>query len=246
MRSVGEPPLVGVTVAVTRPSQRADSLVHGLDALGATTLVLPLIRIEALEDSTDLTAALDCVDRYDWVVLTSANGVAAVGVDGARALGKVRVAAVGPATAAALRDAQIEPAYVPARYAAEEIAAGLEPLRDLRILLLQADLADAGLAEILRSRGAAVDAVTAYRTVDVERAPAELEELRAADAVVLASGSAARSLASQGGAGAALVVCIGPKTADIAREVGLPVGLLAREATGEGIIQALVAHFQEI
>jgi len=62
---------------------------------------------------------------------------------------------------------------------------------------------------------------------------------------VLASGSAARSLASRGGAGEALVVCIGPKTAEAAREAGLPVGLVADEATVDGIIQALVAHFGE-
>ncbi|HXG75811.1 MAG TPA: uroporphyrinogen-III synthase, partial [Gaiellaceae bacterium] len=64
-------------------------------------------------------------------------------------------------------------------------------------------------------------------------------------AVVLASGSAARSLAAQGGAGDALVVCIGPRTAEAAAEVGLRVGLVADEATAEGIIRALVSHFAE-
>ncbi len=81
----------------------------------------------------------------------------------------------------------------------------------------------------------------------MERAAAEdeLTELRAADAIVLMSGSAARSLADQGGAGRALVVCIGPRTADVAREAGLTVGLIAHEATSEGIIQALTSHFGE-
>ena len=87
--------------------------------------------------------------------------------------------------------------------------------------------------------------MTAYRTVPVERTASELAELRAADAVVLASGSAARSLALQGGAGDALVACIGPKTAEIAREVGLPDGIVADEATAKGIIHALVDHFEE-
>jgi uroporphyrinogen-III synthase len=87
--------------------------------------------------------------------------------------------------------------------------------------------------------------VTVYRTVETERTPAELAELRAADALVLMSGSAARSLARHGGAGDALVVCIGPKTAAVAREVGLQVGLVAREATSEGIIHALTSHFGE-
>jgi uroporphyrinogen-III synthase len=135
---------------------------------------------------------------------------------------------------------------VPEHFAAEPIVAGLEPLAGSRILLPQADIADPGLAEELRKRSAIVDAISAYRTAEVERTPGELAELRSADAVVLASGSAARSLASRGGAGGALVVCIGPKTADVAREVGLPVGFVAHEATAKGIIQALVSHFQEI
>jgi uroporphyrinogen-III synthase len=113
------------------------------------------------------------------------------------------------------------------------------------VLLPQADIADSALADGLRQGGATVTVVTAYRTIPVERSASELTELRAADAVVFASGSAARSLASQGGAGEALVVCIGPKTAEAASAVGLPVGLVADEATAEGIIHALTEHFGE-
>ncbi len=139
----------------------------------------------------------------------------------------------------------VEPSFVPERFAGEELAAGLGPLGEARILLPQADIADPGLAEELRGRGAVVDVLPTYRTVEVELTAAELAELRSAHVVVLASGSAARSLASHGGAADALVLCIGPKTAVAAREVGLPVGLVAHEATSEGMIQALVLHFQE-
>ncbi len=78
----------------------------------------------------------------------------------------------------------------------------------------------------------------------VERTASELDELRTADAVLLASGSAARSLASQGGAGDALVVCIGPKTATAAHDAGLPEGIVADEASAQGIINALSSHFE--
>jgi uroporphyrinogen-III synthase len=197
--------------------------------------VLPLIAIEPLDDVGRAAAG-----AYDWVVFTSANAVAATRVPPG-----ARVATVGPATADAVRVQGVEPAFVPERFAAEEIASGLEPLAGARVLLPQADIADPALAEELRRRGATVEAVTAYRTVELERTGEELADLRAADAVVLASGSAALSLARQGGAGTALVVCIGPKTADAARAAGLEVGLVAREATAEGIIHALTSHFGE-
>jgi uroporphyrinogen-III synthase len=155
------------------------------------------------------------------------------------------VAVVGSATATAARAAGLEPAFVPERFAAEEIAAGLEPVKGLRILLPQADLADPGLAEELRRRGAEVNAVVAYRTVEVEQTPEALAELRGADVVVLASGSAVRSLAAQGGPGGAAVVCIGPRTAAVAREVGFSVGVVADEASADGLVRALLAHFGE-
>jgi len=242
---VAERPLEGRRIVVTRPPSRADVLAGELGRLGATTLVVPLVRIEPPEDASALERALADLDRYDWLVFTSANGVDAVRKLAAN-LGDARIAAVGPVTAAAVRTLGVEPSFVPERFAAEDIVAGVDPLSGARILLPQADIADPGLAEELRKRGAIVDAIPAYRTVEVAPRASELAELRAADAVVLASGSAARSLASRGGAGEALVVCIGPKTADAARDVGLPVGLVAREATSEGIIQALVSHFQEL
>ena len=236
---MADPPLAGRRIVVTRPREQAEALAGMLERLGATALVLPFVEIRPGEDLERIASTTG----YDWIVFTSANSVAAAGprVTG----GEARVAAVGPATADAVRTLGLEPAFVPDRYAADEIASGLEPLPGSRVLLPQADLADPALATELRARGATVEVVTAYRTVEVERTSAELANLRAADAVVLMSGSAARSLARQGGAGDALVVCIGPKTAAVAGEVGLKVGLVAREATSEGIIHALTSHFGE-
>jgi uroporphyrinogen-III synthase len=244
---VADGPLQGRRIVVTRPHGQAVELAAELEGVGATVLALPLVAIEALSDADldSLRAALRDIERYDWVVFTSANGVAVARRLGAD-LGEARIAAVGPATAAAVRELDLEPSFVPERFAGAQIVPGLEPLSGARILLPQADIADPELAEELRNRGATVEAIPAYRTVEVERSAPELAELRAADAVVLTSGSAARSLASRGGAGDAIVLCIGPRTADVAHEVGLPVGLVAREATSEGIIQALVTHFGEM
>jgi uroporphyrinogen III methyltransferase/synthase len=237
---VAEGPLAGRRIVVTRPRAQAAPLAEALEALGATAPVLPLIEIE----TADGLRGMD-LEGYDWIVFTSANAVPALPSLQRGAGRRPRIAAVGPATADAIRSAGAEPAFVPERFAAEEIADGLEPLRGRRVLLPQADIADPGLADELRARGAATDAVVAYRTVELELPPERLEEARTADAIVLASGSAARSLARQGGSGRALVVSIGPKTAQAARDAGLPDGLVAREATAEGIIQALTSHFGE-
>jgi len=236
---VAEGPLAGRRIVVTRPERQAQPLAEALVALGAVVAVIPLVEIGAAE--------LPPLDprAYDWIVLTSANGVAACrellkGADGAH------VAVVGPATAGALRDLGLEPAFVPDRFAADAIGAGLEPLAGARVLVAQADAADPSLTEELRARGAIVDAVVAYRTE--QRVPREEEraELERADAIVLSSGSAARALGAAGGRGdPALVACIGPKTAAVAAEVGLNVGLVADEATADGIIRALQAHFGE-
>jgi uroporphyrinogen-III synthase len=236
--------LAGRRVVVTRPTAQARPLVESLERLGAAVASVPLVEIAPVEDSASLDTAGATLASYDWVVFTSANGVMAFG-ERITAIGDApRVAVVGPATAEAVRQLGVEPSFV-GRGTAEDLAAELGHADGARVLLLQADIAGPELAAGLRERGASVDAVTAYRTTGREPSDDERVALERADAIVLASGSAARSLADAGGAGDALVVCIGPKTAQVAREVGLHVGVVAGEATPEGIIRALVEHYGE-
>jgi uroporphyrinogen-III synthase len=239
---VAERPLAGRRVVVTRPEAQAGPLAAALADLGATAGVVPLIEIEPAEGGGELAALVERGD-HDWIVFTSANAVLAVG--GLLRGSQARFAAVGPATADALRAAGVEPAFVPDRFAAAEIARGLEPLAGARVLLPQSEIAEPVLADELGARGAAVDVVDAYRTVERQATAEQRATLATADAVLLASGSAARSLAGQGGAGNAVVVCIGPRTAGAARDAGLEVGLVAEDSTGEGMIRALVAYFGE-
>jgi uroporphyrinogen-III synthase len=247
-------PLAGKRIVVTRPREYATGLAGELERLGATVLVMPLLQIEPMrdKDSDRLDEVLENVSAYDWVVFTSANAVAAVQEHLAGKLEGVKIAAVGPATAAAVRTLGVEPAFVPERYASSQIADGLGPVEGQRILLPQADIAEPWLGAQLTARGAAVEAVVAYRTVAVDPSVVEAAELeRGADAVTLASGSGARSLAALAAkfplVAKALdktcLVAIGPKTAEAAREVGLNVGLVADEASAEGIVRVLVAHF---
>lgn len=233
-------PLYGVRIVVTRPESK--SLADELERLGAEVTIVPLIEIRPAEGRA-LEDAIDTMASYDWIVLTSVNGVAAV-AKGLAGLGAgARVAAVGPVTAEAIQEAGVEPAFV-AKRASDDIAAGLGDIAGKRVLLPQADIAEPHLAEELRGRGADVETVVAYRTILVEPPMWGILPLRIANAVVLASGSACRSLAAAGGAGGgAMLVCIGPKTAKVAREVGLKVGLVADETTSDGIIRALVDEF---
>ena len=239
---MADQPLSGRRIVVTRPE--AQPLADELERLGAEVTVVPLIEILPPEDHQAVETAVASFPTYDWIVLTSVNGVAAV-AKGLPGLAGPRVAAVGPVTADAIRTHGVEPAYVATR-ASDDIAGGLGALAGKRVLLPQADIADPHLAQELRSQGAEVDVLTAYRTVLVEPPMWGILPLRIADAVVLASGSACRSLAAAGGAGGgAMLVCIGPKTAKVAREVGLKVGLVADETTSDGIIRTLVTHFGE-
>jgi uroporphyrinogen-III synthase len=248
---VPEQPLAGRRIVVTRPRAQGAPLVAALERLGAVASLVPLVEVVAVDDSTELDHALRRLGRYDWVVFTSVNGVAAVGermreVGGASAW--PRVTAVGPATAAAARALGAEP-VVPERYEAAAIIERLGDIEGSRVLLPQGDRASSALADELRERAAAVDAIVAYRTVLREPSAAELAELAGAEAIVLASGSAAHSLAVAAERGPAvrapLLACIGPRTVEAARERGLQVGLVADEASADGIIRALVTHFGE-
>lgn len=244
---MAEQPLAGKRIVVTRPESKP--LAESLEALGAEVAIVPLIEIRSVEDRRPLDAALENLARYEWVVFTSVNGVAAVGERLRGISPGTRVAAVGPVTAEAVGALGVDPSFVAAR-ASEDIAQGLGPLEGTRVLLPQADIADPRLADELRERGATVDAVEAYRTVRVEPAMWGILPMTLADAIVLASGSAVRCLAAiaasfEGFGTSTVLVCIGPKTAAVAREVGLPVGLVADESTADGIIRALVSHFGE-
>lgn len=242
-------PLAGKRIVVTRPQGRGGDLPAKLERLGAVVSEVPLIEIRPLEDLRVLDEAVSDPAGFDWVVFTSENAVHAVGIRLGGPLARARVAAVGPATADAVRNFGVEPAFVPDRFAAEDVSGGLGELRGTRILLPQADIADPTLAEDLRRAGADVTPVVAYRTVETTPDMSGMLALRLADAIVLASASAARSLATVADSvqtiRGRLVVAIGPKTADAARERRLPVGLVAQEATADGIIQALVTHFSE-
>lgn len=233
--------LAGRRVVVTRAAEQAGPLVELLRAEGAEVVEVPLIRIvEPADGGAALARSLASLERYDWLVVTSPNGARAVREALAdRPLGAPQVAAVGPATAAELgRPVEL----VPERSVAEgllEVMPSAPP--GGRVLLPQADGARAALAEGLRAAGWQVDAVEAYRTVPVDPDPGLLAEAEAADALLLASGSAARAWAAATARTPRHVVTIGPVTSEVARDLGLKVDAEAADHSLAGLIDALTA-----
>lgn len=166
-------PLLGKGVVVTRAREQASGLAEALHELGADVVQFPTIEILPLADYTPVDAAIRDLPGYDWVVFTSVNGVrhfrnrlAACGLD-SRALAGRKVAAIGPATADALRVMGIEPDFIPDRYVAEGVVEGMlaHGMGGKRVLLPRAREAREVLPDELRKAGAVVDVLPVYATV---------------------------------------------------------------------------------
>lgn len=247
-------PLKGLRVLVTRTREQAGQLASALRALGAEPVECPLIEIVPPLDWAPLDAAIAQLGAYHWIVFTSANGVEAffgrlsVAGGDARSLGGTRLAAIGPATAAALASHGLRADLLPAEYVAEAVAVGMGHVKGLRVLLPRAGIARPALGQELRAAGARVEEVVAYRTIAPEGLSGRLQNVLAGcDVVTFTSSSTVRHFAEVLGreAGAAalervVVACIGPVTTQTALELGLRPAVVAEEYTTGGLVSALV------
>jgi hydroxymethylbilane synthase len=219
-------------VLVTRDTERAGPLADALRARGLDPVHVPTISVEPGRAGGPLDDAVPDAASYAWVVVTSATGADALGAAAARRstdLGPVRIASVGAATTAAVERAGGHASFVPAVAMGATLAEGLPVGAGDRVLLVRGDLADGSLADRLRARGAAVDEVLAYRTIEAPAAssPAIRAAIRAGlDGIVFSSGSTVRGLLALLEAPDRIAVlalpafCIGPSTASVARGVG--------------------------
>jgi uroporphyrinogen III methyltransferase / synthase len=253
-------PLAGRRVVVTRAREQAGELVRALADLGADVLTVPSIRIEPLADLQPLRAALDDPARYRWIVFTSQNTVQIV-CDALAAWGEApsrlaaaRVAAIGPATGAALAGRGVRVDVLPTGYVAEALVEAIAAEGDLegaQVLIPRAETARDALPEGLRARGAQVAVVPVYRTVPALDDGAALARRILAgeiDAITFTSSSTVHHFARAVGPAAArsaryAAAVIGPVTAATAREYGLPVTVEAAEYTTHGVVEALVRYF---
>ncbi|MFQ5826031.1 MAG: uroporphyrinogen-III C-methyltransferase [Dehalococcoidia bacterium] len=252
-------PLFGRRVLVTRSRTQASHLSRLLTQEGAEPIELPTIEIEPAPDLEALDSALNRLSEYNWLIFTSSNGVEAfferlkhMGRDG-RALHAAKICAIGGATAQELERHGIASDLVPQEYSSQGILHSLkaEEVRGRRFLLPRADIAGEELVGWLSGLGAKVDQVVTYRTVPASEGHMRAREvLETVDAVTFTSSSTVRGLMNLlGGDRTALqgktIACIGPVTADTARELGLEVDILAREHTIPGLVAAMTEWYEK-
>lgn len=253
-------PLAGVRVLVTRTREQAAALAGPLEALGAEVVLMPVIEVAPPVDPAPLEAALERLQTYDWLILTSVNAVkllfARLGVTAdavAARLSGVRIAAVGTATAARIARFGIEPDLVPEDFRAEGL---VESLREFGVgphtyvLIPRAAEARAVLPDELRAMGARVDAVDLYRLVSIAPDQEVLDRLSAGeiDVIAFASGSTARHFVSAleaAGVDApqvlahAQVASVGPVTSEALQKMGIHVAIEAEQSTMASLVAAI-------
>jgi len=248
-------PLAGRRVLVTRAAHQASKLSDGLRALGAEPVEVPVLEIRPPISFDPLDAALRQLDSYDWLILTSANTARALAERAAElriALAqpaRLKVAAIGEATAEAARKAGLQVALVPEAYVAESLVEGLlARAAGQRILLARAAVARDVIPDALREAGAEVDVVDAYRNVLPEAAPEQLRRAIAdgLDAATFTSSSSATHLAEAARKAGiewpfegVPAVSIGPITSQTLRDLGWPPAAEASPSDIPGLVAAI-------
>lgn len=251
-------PLLGRRVLLTRPRNQSAGLARQLERLGATVDVWPLIEIAAPRQPQLVRETLWRVQQgaFDWIVFTSANGVHAtvravetMGAD-LRLLGRVKLAAIGPATAQALASYHLRADLVPEEYRSEALAATLIPhVRGQRVLLLRADRGREILREMLADI-AHVEQIAVYSQLEIPDTPSAIaERLRRGeyDYITLTSSNLAQVFARRldpvmrNYIGTKMhLIALSPVTGDTLRQLGLPVAAEAQEYTMSGLVQAIL------
>jgi len=255
-------PLFGQTVVVTRTRQQASDLTGKLSALGAMVIEAPTIELTRPSDWKEVDEALRSAAKFDWIIFTSANGVSftrrrlfEIGLD-ARSLGRAKIAAIGPATAAAVTEQlALHVDLCPEQFVAEALADELiarSAVKSARFLLLRADIARPVLVEKLIAAGAAeVRDVSVYETHSPPSLPAEL--LEALDAkrvnwITFASGGTVRNFLKLLGPdplrrmAGVKIASIGPVTTAALKELNLQPTVQAQTFDISGLTTAIVAQ----
>ncbi len=256
-------PLWGKTVVVTRSREQASQLVELLAAAGARCLEVPTLEIVPPDDLGPMDLAIEELDCYGWVIFTSANGVKAFmnrlyeqGLD-VRAFGGRRLAAIGPATAQALREYGLVADVVPERFVAEDLAAAWRPRLEpgIRVLLARAQVARDVLPELLKKFYASVYIVPAYKAVPPATIPPQARaalEAGAVDVLTFTSSATVRNFAALVGkerlqqlAEKAVVASIGPITSATLKEYGITPRIEPKSFTIPSLVEKIVDYFKK-
>jgi uroporphyrinogen III methyltransferase / synthase len=251
-------PLFCQRIVVTRTRDQASELSQQLTERGAEVLEIPTIKIEAPDDKQSLVEAMAGLGEYDWVIFTSPNGVAQFfdyflkTFEDVRDLGALRIAAVGPATAAKIREYHLKVDLMPDEFISSKIAAAFKKYQDIenvRMLLLRAQVANREMTQSLEELGAIVDDVAIYKTVpETEDRGGLAARLLAegADWITFASGSSVENFHSRFDLPALMrkfprmkLATIGPETSKALTKLGLTMNVEANPHTIDGLVQAI-------
>ncbi len=253
-------PLFGKRILVTRARAQASEFADLLEANGAEVIQFPTIAIRPLEINS---AEIPSPDQYDWVIFTSVNAVEIYYEhlrkkrQDTRAFGGCSVCAVGPKTVDTLNSIGIYPDFVPSHASGKVVATEIENVQGKRILLPRAKIAIADMSTILRERGAHVDDVPIYDTVKVESKCSntiqkDLLEGRI-DLVTFTSSSTVTNFLEMFSSYPAKdllakvrVAVIGPTTEATVTEHGIRVDIVAKKATIESLVEAIIAEYSNL
>lgn len=256
-------PLAGRRIALTRPATASADWRARLEALGAEVVELPLIKVSKDVNLHTLAEVFQELTQYEWLVFTSVNGVKYFFeefhrvFDDIRSVGMVRIAVVGEATAAAVREQHLRVDLQPKKATAEELAKellGRESLDSAKILVVTGNQNREILVEKLHEARAIVDTLPVYKTEGTDLAADPLAgdfRTKGADAILFASPSAVQSFFDQAGAlklaakaRKPLAGSIGPTTTAAMKQLGLPVDFEAGEASLDSLVAALVGKLK--
>lgn len=256
-------PLAGKRILITRAHHQAAEMARGLESLGATVISIPTIEIRPPQSFQPLDKALKKLPAYDWLILTSVNGVSAL----SKRLDKVEmhpgmlrhlgIAAIGPATREAIEKLGLKVAVTPDEYIAESVVNALkDKVAGKRILLVRAKVARDVIPQELRKAGAEVDVAEAYETVvptnSAEKLRAALaDEAQRPHVITFTSSSTAANFVSLLGTGVSpktavqgiALASIGPVTTKTLLDSGLQADIEATDYTVPGLISAITQHF---
>lgn len=252
-------PLNGRRIAITRARDQASELAAKLTELGAEVIELPLIRVSKHIEKQSLADVLLELGGYDWIVFTSANGVRYFFeefnriFDDIRALGLLRFACIGDATAKAIRELHLkvecQPKIATAEALADELVA-TGSLDSAKVAVITGNLNRETLVEKLEAANAIVDQLQVYQTEKTDLTDdAAAADFRAkgADAILFVSSSAAQSFVDQAaalklssGARRPLAGSMGPQTSETMKAAGIPIDFTAKQPSLDSLVEALV------
>jgi uroporphyrinogen-III synthase len=245
-------------ILITRPRAQSAEFGAALQRAGFEPVFFPVIEIRPASDLSALDAALNDLGCYAWVVFTSVNAVEVfferlAGLNaGLHLPAHLKIAAIGPKTAAALRQRNVEPLFTPDEFVGDAILPGLGDLLGKRVLLPRAEIARVALPEGIVAAGGLPDEVVVYQTLPAEPDPAGLLSLKTGvDWITFTSPSTVQNFAQtvrQHGLdplhlpGSPKIACIGPVTCRAAEETGFTGLRMAQEYTADGLVK-LISEF---